>query len=113
MEVTAIFPDPAGKPYLEFCFDDSGQAPRAVLSTRESGDMKYDPKGRNPNRESLLSSFGIDPVRVLSLSLAHSRNVLAVSGEADTRSFQERTSEAGRRMVSSFPVSFRASADSG
>lgn len=94
--MTVLSLDPAGKQYLEIAFPGLGEdAPRAVLSLLAAGDMKLDREGGNPARQGLFASLGIDPSRVLSLGLAHSRRVLAVSDSRDALLLRERALEQG------------------
>lgn len=96
MEVTRLNLEPEGKPYLEFGFGEGGDgSPRAVLSTMESGDMRFDPHSKNPSREAFFSRLGIDPARILPLSLSHSRRVLAISSEGEAASLRERAAALG------------------
>jgi hypothetical protein len=62
----------------------SGQhAPKAMLSTRSAGSMRFNPGVRNAIREAWLRSMGFDPARVLSLPLIHSRRVYVASVPSD------------------------------
>ena len=96
MEVTRLSLELEGKPYLEFGFgDELGVSPRAVLSTMELGDMRFDPRSKNPAREDFFLKLGIDPARILPLSLSHSRRVLAISSEAEAATLKERAAALG------------------
>lgn len=68
--------------HIEFSFGIPG-APNAVLSTIHAGDMKREEEaGPNPNRRRLYVSLGIDPGRVLSLPLGHTRRVVVLEAAA-------------------------------
>jgi YfiH family protein len=60
---------------MEFSFGSSG-APKAILSVLAAGNMKYDPSGVNPARMRLFSELGLEPSRIRSLQLRHTRNVI-------------------------------------
>ncbi|MBN1518865.1 MAG: polyphenol oxidase family protein [Spirochaetales bacterium] len=51
--------------------------PRAMLSPRSAGPMTYEPARGNPVRDAWLSSQGCKHGRVLAVTLAHSRRVVA------------------------------------
>lgn len=64
--------------YIEFSFGISG-APGAILSTLTAGDMKREEEGSpNPRRRRLYGTLGIDPGRVLSLPLGHTRRIVVL-----------------------------------
>jgi len=93
VKLETLCPDIGGKPYLEFGFGEgwkSGEGPRAILSTLVSGDMKLGASGdgepgAGQARPRLLGSLGLEPSRVLSLHLAHSRRVVVLAkGEEET-----------------------------
>ena len=97
MDIQTLYPDIDGKPYLEFDFGKpwTGAQPRAVLSTLLSGDMKLDPSRRNASRERLFSILGIEPNRVLSLRLAHTRRVVVLGRNEDFTVLDERAATLG------------------
>ncbi len=60
-------------------------APRALLSLKAAGDMRYSPEGESAARLSLFKSLGIKPERVIGIQLRHSRNVAFIESKEDLR----------------------------
>lgn len=93
MELTrTTLPESAG-PGLTFRFppaagEGKGE-PRALLSLRSDGDMRYAGEARNANREAFFRRVGVAPERVLGIALAHSRAVLIGADEAEHRALLE------------------------
>lgn len=97
MKLATLVPGGLPGSHLEFRFPlASGEIPlpeepRALLSLRASGDMRYvasQPSSRREaaqreNRHSFLSSLGLDPARVLGTELWHTRRVGLVSASAE------------------------------
>ncbi len=74
--------------YIEFTFPGvttPSSAPRALLSLKAAGDMKYTPKEESAARLSLFRSLGIEPERVVGTELRHSRNVAFIERKEDMR----------------------------
>jgi YfiH family protein len=96
MEMKTICPDIAGKRHIEFGFDmadglRAGQGPRALLSTLASGNMKLDQHEGNTARARLYVELGIEPSRVLSFHLKHSRRVITLKAKDSSDSPDDRT----------------------
>lgn len=84
MKIRTVSPEIDDSRYMEFDFDRPG-APRAILSTVAAGNMKYDPSGVNLARGRLFAGLGLEPSRILSLQLRHTRGVIFQQrGEAMT-----------------------------
>ena len=84
MEIRTISPEVDDRRYLEFDFGRRG-APSAILSTLAAGNMKYDPSAVNLARGRFFSGLGLEPSRILSLQLRHTRGVIFQGkGEAMT-----------------------------
>jgi len=75
VKIRTVSPEIDDSRYMEFDFDFPG-APRAILSTVAAGNMKYDPSGVNLARGRLFAGLGLDPSRILSLQLRHTRGVI-------------------------------------
>jgi len=74
--------------YIEFTFPGTSapsSAPRALLSLKAAGDMKYTPQEESAVRLSLFRSLGIEPERVVGTELRHSRNVAFIESKEDLR----------------------------
>lgn len=75
--------------FIEFAFPGSPppSAPRALLSLKAAGDMKYAPLGESLGefaaRFSFFRRLGIEPERVLGIRLKHSRNVAFIETKED------------------------------
>jgi len=79
-----------GLAYLEFGFSSpadpteagapagSEPSPRAILSTADSGDMRLDPAAESETRKRFFARLGLEPARVASLPLTHTRRVVFV-----------------------------------
>ena len=80
MELTTISPVIASGTHVEFGFGPSGKpipgAPRAILTTLAAGDMRYLPGLPNDCRNAFFEAIGLEPNRVLSLQLRHTRRVV-------------------------------------
>ncbi len=80
MELTTISPDIGSRAHVEFGFGTAGKpipgAPRALLTTLAAGDMRYLPGQPNGRRTAFFETIGLDPNRVLSLQLRHTRRVV-------------------------------------
>lgn len=80
MELTTISPDTGSGKYVEFGFGPGGRPlpgdPRAVLTTIAAGDMRYLPGAPNGRRTTFFEAMGLEPDRVLSLQLRHTRRVV-------------------------------------
>lgn len=80
VELTTISPDTGSGKYVEFGFGPGGRrlpgAPRAVLTTLAAGDMRYVPGTPNGRRTVFFEAIGLEPNRVLSLQLRHTRRVV-------------------------------------
>lgn len=63
-------------------------APRALLSLRPRGSMRFLHDSANPLREGFFRENGIEPGRVLAVELVHSRTVLFPSGPEELRGVQ-------------------------
>jgi len=84
VKIRTVSPEIDDSRYMEFDFDCPG-APRAILSTVAAGNMKYDPSGVNLARGRLFAGLGLEPSRILSLQLRHTRGVIFQQrGEAMT-----------------------------
>ena len=89
MRIETIIPEIGEKPFLEFGFGTDWaveNGPRAILSTLASGDMKLGIPETAQARLQLLASLRIEPSRLLSLHLTHSRRVI-VLGQGEEESF--------------------------
>lgn len=74
--------------FLEFAFMRTRiekSAPRALLSVKNAGDMKYSPLIESSARLALFASLGIDPERVVGIELKHTKNVAFVESKAELR----------------------------
>jgi len=78
MQILTLHPQPEGRYYLEFGFSSlPGLAsPRAILSTADSGDMRFNPVAESETRKGFFSRLGLEPSRVVSLPLKHTRRVV-------------------------------------
>jgi YfiH family protein len=59
------------------------EEPRAWLSLRSEGDMRYGPEGQTANRLRLFAGLGLDPSSVLGAELTHTRRVLICDGDGE------------------------------
>lgn len=73
--------------FIEFTFPAASpkMAPRALLSLKSAGDMKYNPQDESPARLAFFRRLGIDPERVVGIELKHSRNVAFINTKEDLR----------------------------
>lgn len=78
--------------FLEFFFHtpnplrgnaEQEKAPRALLSLKSAGDMKYDSHAESPARLALFRSLRIAPENVVGIELRHSRNVAFIDTKED------------------------------
>ena len=69
--VEFFFPLPLGK-------DFGTRPPRAILSLREAGSMRYLPTADNPRRRAFFEGLGIDSRRVVATELHHTRRLKLV-----------------------------------
>jgi hypothetical protein len=56
----------------------SKTSPRAILSTANSGDMRFDPTAESEARRGFFTKLGLEPERVASLQLKHTRRVVFI-----------------------------------
>jgi len=75
VKIRTISPEIDDRRYMEFDFGRPA-APRAILSTVAAGNMKYDPSEVNHARGRLFAGLGLEPSRILSLQLRHTRSVI-------------------------------------
>lgn len=54
------------------------KSPRAVLSTVDSGDMRFDPAAESETRKGFFARLGLEPTRIASLPLKHTRRVVFI-----------------------------------
>ncbi|MFP4363165.1 MAG: polyphenol oxidase family protein [Spirochaetia bacterium] len=75
------------KKYLELNFHSRpwDLSPRALLSLKEAGDMKFIDQWEN--REKFFSSQGIDPMQVKALNQVHSKTVFVVNSGTQTEQY--------------------------
>lgn len=71
---------PSSPEFAEFAFGlpagaDGARAPRALLSLRVAGSMRFISGEPNPLRHSFFSSLGLPPKRVLATELHHTRRI--------------------------------------
>lgn len=87
MEIDAFPKAKEYQDFLEFAFPGSSpsKAPRALLSLKKAGDMKYDPRGETAARLSFFRRLGIEPGRIVGIELKHSRNVAFIDTREDLR----------------------------
>ena len=75
---------------MEFGFGTAGTplpgGPRAFLTTLAAGDMRFIPEKPNSRRIAFFEAMGIDPCRVLSLQLRHTRRVVVQASGQDFQS---------------------------
>ena len=75
---------------MEFGFGTAGTplpgGPRALLTTLAAGYMRFIPEKPNSRRIAFFESMGIDPCRVLSLQLRHTRRVVVQASGQDFQS---------------------------
>lgn len=114
MELRTVTPEIREQDYLEFFFEArderetrsgaessgggpcAGRArPRAVLSLRNQGDMKFDADKINPFRERFFSRLGIEAERVRPLRLLHTRRVVRASAQEGSEALRARAAALG------------------
>ncbi|MBL8968224.1 MAG: laccase domain-containing protein [Spirochaetaceae bacterium] len=84
--------------------------PRAYLSLRAEGDMRYRADAANPNRDRFFRALGLWPERVLGLELVHSRSVYfpleeeAPAGGADGMLLRDPGSAASVTVADCMPI---------
>jgi hypothetical protein len=83
--------------YMEFAFPGSSPAvaPRALLSLKEAGDMKYDPRSESAARLAFFRHLGIEPERIVGIELKHTRNVAFIDNKEDLQVLLEAQPEGG------------------
>lgn len=93
MELTTIQPEIGHGQFMEFGFGPSGRplpgGPRAVLTTLAAGDMQFIPGKPNGRRIAFFEVMGLDPCRVLSLQLRHTRRVVVHDSGQDFESLAD------------------------
>lgn len=75
--ILRVAPEPApGALFIELPFHPElpGDPPRAILSLKAAGDMKYEPSAEGPGRASIRRSLGIAPGALRGIRLLHSRD---------------------------------------
>lgn len=70
---------------IRFALGADPGAPRALLSLRTLGSMRFLHDSLNPVREEFFRGHGIEPGRVLAVELVHSRTVLFPAGPEELR----------------------------
>lgn len=79
---------------VEFFFASEKQGtPRAILSTKKSGSMRFENTKQNPHRQNFFSKLGIAEKKVISLELHHTQSVLTVRNEKDAALVQSRAKQ--------------------
>ncbi|MCX8013534.1 MAG: polyphenol oxidase family protein, partial [Rectinema sp.] len=70
--------------YMEFRFNLADEnAPRAIMSLRNAGDMKFSPGFESDTRRSFLTSLSIEPERLAGIELKHGRNVAFIESHEE------------------------------
>ncbi len=82
---------------MEFGFPLSSEktSPRAILSTAESGDMRFDPAGETELRKGFFARLGLESGRVAALPLKHTRRVVFVKAGREARPLIAKATEEG------------------